>query len=160
LPTADDGHLDALLGDLHGRLDTAPPQVVPPPAPVPADGNPVPEPLRSWLEGPMLDREWKDVSPGVWLSAWGREAGGSSVCLLRMGPGAPVPAHHHTATEILLVIQGSFGDEYGTYRLGDVIEYEPDSDHHTTGDAGGDDCICLFLLDGEIVFLDQPGPPA
>jgi len=155
--TPADGHLDALLGQLHGQLDVAQPALpalVVPPAPVPVSGNPVPEPLRSWLGGPVEEFAWNDVAPGVWLSTWSREAGGSSVCLLRMGPGAPVPAHHHTATEILLVLQGGFADEYGQFGLGDTIEYTPDSDHHATGDPGGDDCICLFLLDGEITFLD------
>ena len=156
--TPADGRLDTLLERLHGQLDTTPPAFVPPPMPVPADAaRPVPEPLRSWLEGPMMERAWKAVSPGVWLSEWGREAGGSSVCLLRMGPGAPVPAHHHTAAEILLVLQGAFRDEYGQFQLGDVIEYAPDSDHHAVGNESGE-CICLFLLDGEIVFLNEPGP--
>lgn len=144
--------LDALLERLHGRLGDEVPTLVPPPAPVTAAGNPVPEPLRSWLEAPLDACTWTDIAPGVSLSTWKREAGGTSVCLLRMGPGAPVPAHHHTATEMLLVIKGTFSDEYGRFALGDAIEYTPDSDHHATGDGPGE-CVCLFLLDGEIVFL-------
>lgn len=156
---ASDDRFDALLERLHGQLGAEPPVFVPPPVPRPAAGDGLPEPLRSWLDGPMRDRAWTDVAPGVWVSAWNRAAGGSSVCLLRMGPGAPVPAHHHTATEMLLVLQGAFRDEYGRFQLGDVIEYEPGSDHHATGDESGD-CICLFLLDGEIVFLDEAAPTA
>ena len=154
-----DGPLDTLLERLHGQLGAVPPVFVPPPGPRPAAVDGVPEPLRSWLDGPMQERAWTDVSPGVWVSEWTRAAGGSSVCLLRMGPGAPVPAHRHTATEILLVLQGAFHDEYGRFVLGDVIGYEAGSDHHATGDESGE-CICLFLLDGEIVFLDEPAPTA
>jgi putative transcriptional regulator len=113
----------------------------------------LPEPLRSRLGRPLDDCAWKDIAPGVWLSEWSLEKADTTICLLRMAAGAPVPPHRHTATEILLVLKGAFADEYGSYTLGDVIEYTPESDHHAAATAEGE-CICLFLLDGEIIFLE------
>ena len=157
LPAMADDGLDALLGRLDGMLDTVPAEA-PPPPPVPAalsDGGhpPVPEPLRSWLARPMDDCTWQTIAPGVSVSTWAEEGAGSKVCLLRMAANAPVPAHRHTALEMLLVLRGGFADHDGAYRLGDVATYAPDTDHHARADDDGE-CICLFLLDGDIVFLD------
>ncbi|PWC56148.1 ChrR family anti-sigma-E factor [Azospirillum sp. TSO22-1] len=154
-----DGHLDAILERLHGRLGAEPRASVPPPRPRPATAEAVPEPLRSWLDGPVRDRVWTAMVPGVWVSSWSRGTGGSLARLLRMAPGVTVPAHRHEAAEMLLVLEGAFRDEYGRFRLGDLIQYEPGSDHHATGDEAGE-CICLLLVEGEVVFLDEPGPTA
>lgn len=144
----DDGHLDHLLDRLHDRLGEEPaPAVAPPAARRPAAPGALPEPLRSWLDGPLLDRAWKDVSPGIRVSHWAMEAGGTSVCLVSMAPGTVAPAHRHTGTEMLLVLQGAFRDEYGRFAQGDVIAYDAGTDHHAVvADEGG--CVCLLLLDG------------
>ena len=117
----------------------------------------VPEPLRGWLpeaiDSPVDCGSWTELSPGVWLSAWQRTLAGTNICLLRMARDAPVPAHRRTADELLLVLRGAFSDEYGRYGLGDVAQYSADTDHHARG-ASEEDCICLFLLDGDLIFLD------
>ncbi|HYC02108.1 MAG TPA: ChrR family anti-sigma-E factor [Azospirillaceae bacterium] len=114
----------------------------------------VPLPLRAWSGFDIDTRDWQEIAPGVGLSTWAREGGGSSVCLLRMDPGSTVPAHRHTAEEMLLVIKGAFSDEYGSYGIGDAITYTADTEHHA-GNRGDTGCICLFLLDGELEFLDE-----
>jgi putative transcriptional regulator len=147
------------LAALLDRLDELPalvpgdpgPGREPAASPVPQAGL-IPDPLRSRLGMPVDACAWNDIAPGVWLSQWSLEAAGTSVCLLRMAAGATVPPHRHTATEILLVLRGAFGDEYGNYGVGDVIEYAPESDHHASATSAGE-CICLFLLDGEIIFF-------
>lgn len=152
----DDGDRWAgMLSDLEARLDGA---VIPPspepPRRAPRPGEPlVPEPLRGRLGRPLFDCGWTAVAPAVWLSDWKVEDGQTTGCLLRMGPGAPVPAHRHTANEMLLVLTGAFHDEYGRYRVGDVADYPGGGEHHAVAEEGGD-CVCLFLLDGEILFLD------
>jgi len=112
----------------------------------------VPRPLRDWQSFAEADRTWDDVAPGVSLSTWAVERGGTRTTLLRMAPGAPVPAHRHTATEMLLVLQGAYADDHGRHGPGDVIIFDADTEHHATG-IGDEDCICLFLLDGPIEFL-------
>lgn len=161
------GGLDALLDRMDGLLAAgrAPAEAKPSrPAPAaPTGGRLVPEPLRSWLpeaiDTPTDNGSWREISTGVWLSGWERTLSGTTICLLRMASGAPVPAHRHTADELLLVLQGAFSDEYGSYALGDVAQYVADTDHHAQG-ASEEDCICLFLLDGELIFLDEEGNPA
>ncbi|KAA0594497.1 putative transcriptional regulator [Azospirillum lipoferum] len=166
LPCPDHGALDALLDHMDGLLAAALPTAETASL-KPLDAGsirawPVPEPLRSWLpkaiDTPTDDGTWREISKGVWLSGWDRTLSGTTICLLRMASGAPVPAHRHTADELLLVLRGAFRDEYGSYALGDVAQYVADTDHHAFG-ASEEDCICLFLLDGELIFLDEDGKP-
>ena len=150
-----DAQLDALERDAPAAAAADAVRKPPPSVPVAPPGHPlVPLPLRDWSGFRIDTADWNPLAQGVALSQWSVEKGGSSVCLLRMGPGAAVPAHRHTAEELLLVLQGSFSDEYGRYRVDDVATYAAWSDHHATGDPGAGDCICLFLLDGELQFLD------
>lgn len=171
LPCTGDDGLDALLDRMDGLLTAARIQQEPAPIEPPAVGRTcgrlVPEPLRSWLpdaiDTPTDDGSWREISKGVWLSGWertlsGTTKSGTTVRLLRMASGAPVPAHRHTADELLLVLRGAFRDEYGSYGLGDVAHYVADTDHYAFG-ASEEDCICLFLLDGDLIFLDEDGNP-
>ncbi|NYZ16662.1 hypothetical protein HL658_29300 [Azospirillum sp. RWY-5-1] len=149
---AEDDRWSAMLAACDARLDTA---VLPPPAPrstLPMTGPLVPEPLRGRLGRPLFDFGWNEIAPAVWLSDWTVKDAQTTGCLLRMGPGAPVPPHHHSANEMLLVLTGAFHDEYGHYRVGDVADIPADTDHYAVAEHGGD-CVCLFLLDGEIRFL-------
>lgn len=122
----------------------------------------MPEPLRGWLpeaiDTPTDDESWREISKGVWPSGLERTLSGTTICLLRMASGAPVPAHRHTADELLPVLRGAFRDEYGSYTLGDVAQYVAGTDHRAFG-ASEEDCICLFLLDGELIFLAEDGNP-
>ncbi|WP_119681086.1 ChrR family anti-sigma-E factor [Indioceanicola profundi] len=157
-PTMEDNGMEALLADLLGRLDEpeAPSSAQVDAAarkdPAFAPAQWVPEPLRSY-RGFTDKGNWTDIAQGVSLSEWAYEASGSRVCLLRMAPGGVVPAHRHTALEGLLLLTGTFRDEYGSYAKGDVVTYEPASLHHAVG-TGTEDCVCLFLLDGELEFLE------
>lgn len=162
LPGEAPSDLDGLLGRMDALLAAPPaPAGEPPPRVSDVAGLTavplVPEPLRSWLpeaiDSPVDCGSWTELSPGVWLSAWQRTLSGTNICLLRMAQDAPVPAHRHTADELLLVLRGAFSDEYGHYALGDVAQYVADTDHHARG-ASEEDCICLFLLDGDLIFLD------
>ncbi|MBY6262537.1 anti-sigma factor [Azospirillum sp. 412522] len=158
-----DGLLDRMMAGLPAAApvtaEAAPPR---PAAAGPSSGRLVPEPLRSWLpeaiDTPTDDGTWREISRGVWLSGWERTLSGTRICLLRMAADAPVPAHRHTADELLLVLRGAFSDEYGRYALGDVAHYAGGTDHYARG-ASEEDCICLFLLDGDLIFLDEDGNP-
>lgn len=165
LPCPAHAGLDALLDRMDGLLTAAPvtAEALPSmPVAATAGGRLVPEPLRSWLpdaiDTPTDDGSWREISKGVWLSGWERTLSGTTIRLLRMAAGAPVPAHRHTADELLLVLRGAFSDEYGSYALGDVAHYAGGTDHYARG-ASEEDCICLFLLDGDLIFLDEDGNP-
>ncbi|MFC5359333.1 ChrR family anti-sigma-E factor [Azospirillum himalayense] len=145
---------DSLFGTLMTRLDAT--AAAPPPVPAPAGKSVFPGPLRRAIGAEPEALEWVRVVPGVHLSAWGLGAGTASACLLRMAPGARVPAHRHTDSEMLLVMKGGFTDEFGAYRVGDVASYDTGTPHHAVADADGE-CLCLLVQDRPLVFTGPLG---
>ena len=61
-----------------------------------------------------------------------------------MDPGASVPIHSHGGKEYILVLDGSFCDEYGKYNKGD-IQINDQKVKHTPIACKNDGCICLLL---------------
>lgn len=60
---------------------------------------------------------------------------GPSMILLRMEPGAVIPAHlHKKAAEVLCILEGDFINENKTYGSGDFLHSKPGTVHgpHTT----------------------------
>jgi putative transcriptional regulator len=148
---------ESSLQDLLARLDhpdRPAPTMTPRPKSPPAGALArIPEPLRNRIGSPYEALEWASIAPGVDLSNWSM-ADETTACLLRIQAGKAVPPHRHTADEMLLVLWGSFTDEYGRFATGDVASYVEETDHHATGDEQGE-CLCLFLLDGPLIFLRE-----
>jgi putative transcriptional regulator len=93
--------------------------------------------------------------PGV--SEFPLDLGGQErVSLLRVRPGAGVPAHTHTATEVTLVLQGVLCDRDTRFGRGAVAIATPDDDHHPHA-GEGEDCLCLTVLDGGLRFTGPFG---
>ena len=63
--------------------------------------------------------------------------------LLKLEAGRSVPHHGHNGLELTLVLSGSFGDGNGTYRRGDLVVQDQDSEHQPCAVANSD-CICLI----------------
>lgn len=63
--------------------------------------------------------------------------------LLKLEAGRSVPHHGHHGLELTLVLSGAFSDGHGTYRRGDLVIHDEDSEHQPAAVAGGD-CICLI----------------
>lgn len=73
--------------------------------------------------------------------------------LMKLAPQQRTPRHAHAGTEITLVLHGSFTDELGTFRKGDVVILtDPRFIHQPT--AGDDGCICLTLTEARLRFYD------
>jgi putative transcriptional regulator len=71
------------------------------------------------------------------------------VHLLRVAPGVGLPDHGHEGWEAACVLSGSFSDETGVYRAGDVAETEAVTMHRPV--AGADEaCICLIAWQGRL----------
>ena len=69
---------------------------------------------------------------------------GPSMILIRMEPGAFIPAHlHKKATEVLCILDGDFINENKTYGSGDFLHSKPGTVHgpHTTKKG----CLLLAL---------------
>lgn len=146
------GLLDAVMA----KLADAPADDPPEPARPAAGRGLLPGPLRRALGRPLDGVEWVRIVPGIHLSGWALGAGTASACLLRMAAGARVPAHRHTDNEMLLVLKGSFSDEFGQYGLGDVASYDPHTPHHASADQDGE-CLCLLVQDRPLVFTGVLG---
>jgi putative transcriptional regulator len=68
---------------------------------------------------------------------------GVAAQLLKLEAGRSVPHHGHHGLEFTLVLSGEFGDGHGTYRRGDLVIHDEDTEHQPCAVAGSD-CICLI----------------
>ena len=94
----------------------------------PEDQNPVAIDTHRapWLPG-LIDG--LEVMP---LHAWGSE----HVALVRWAPGTVFAPHGHPGGEEILVLEGVFQDEHGTYPRGTWLRNPPGSGHRPWSDGG------------------------
>jgi putative transcriptional regulator len=103
------------------------------------------------------DRElrWRFRMPGVSeIELPGSD--GERISLIKVRPGASVPAHTHTAEEATLVLCGSLHDRDMVYKAGDVAIADVEDDHHPKAGPEGD-CICLTVMAGGVRFTGAFG---
>ena len=74
--------------------------------------------------------------------------------LLRIPKGQPVPEHTHRGVELTLVLAGSFSDEVSTFRRGDVEMADPEI-LHTPRAGEEENCICLAVTDAPLRFSSR-----
>lgn len=76
--------------------------------------------------------------------------------LIKMDPGTSVPLHSHNGKEYILVLEGSFCDEFGEYNKGEMQINDHKVKHHPTA-CGNTGCICLSISEKEVVFFGKYG---
>ncbi|MFT5288381.1 MAG: anti-sigma factor ChrR (cupin superfamily) [Planctomycetota bacterium] len=111
------------------------------------------------LDGGGEGLPWRETRvEGIsWLPLWlaseaaqGGEASGATV-LIRMEPGRGYRPHRHVGGEDVLILAGGYGDEFGEYRAGEHVHYQPGSIHSPValGDAdrpiGPDNPACILF---------------
>ena len=74
--------------------------------------------------------------------------------LIKMDPGASVPHHSHGGKEYILVLDGSFCDEYGNYSKGD-IQINDQKIKHTPIASKDTGCICLTITEKDVIFFGR-----
>ena len=79
-----------------------------------------------------------------------------SVKLIKMDPGTSVPLHSHNGKEYILVLDGSFCDEYGEYNKGDM-QINDQKIKHNPVSCNKDGCICLSITENDVVFFGKFG---
>ena len=79
-----------------------------------------------------------------------------TIKLIKMDPGTSVPLHSHNGKEYILVIDGSFCDEYGEYKKGDM-QINDQKIKHTPISSQNEGCICLSITEKDIVFFGRLG---
>ncbi len=83
-------------------------------------------------------------APGVERRYLSRdEEKGLATTIVRYAPGASFPAHTHLTGEEILVLEGTFADENGTYPAGTYLRNPPGSYHHPYSPDG---CIIFVKL--------------
>lgn len=129
------------------RLDT-PAAFVPQPPPVNVSlGFTLPHAL-----SPYSLKNWRWIAPGIrFIMVMPRKSGRSGLHLLRISPGAPLPEHGHNGTELTCILAGSYTDETGQFRAGDIAEMDTHDEHMPLADPG-QDCICLTATDAKLRF--------
>ena len=77
-----------------------------------------------------------------------------NIKLIKMDPGTSVPLHSHNGKEYIIVINGSFCDEYGEYKTGDMQINDQKIKHHPTA-CEKNGCICLSITESDIIFFGK-----
>ncbi len=94
--------------------------------------------------------------PGVSVHFYHRDPdSGHAAALIRMRPGSRYPRHRHRGPEEVLVLEGGFRDEHGTYRAGQFVRFEDGSVHWPQALDDGPDCVLFAIAREGIELLDR-----
>ena len=109
----------------------------------------------SKLVGPLNQIKWKQVYKGF-KEFNPKVSDENELKLIKMDPGASVPLHSHGGQEYILVLSGSFCDEYGNYNKGDM-QINDQKIKHTPIACKDEGCICLTITEKEVIFFGRFG---
>jgi putative transcriptional regulator len=107
------------------------------------------------LLGDLNNIDWKSVYKGFKEFKISLNDN-DSVKLIKMDPGTSVPLHSHNGKEYILVLDGSFCDEYGEYNKGDMQINDQQIKHNPTA-CKSSGCICLSITENDVVFFGKFG---
>ena len=144
---------EPLAGDsmdkVWAAIDSGEPEPEPaPPAPVAG----LPAVLCRYLPGGLDNIRWRTVAPGIrQFVLKDVESGHGTARLLSIAPGTTIPDHTHGGSELTLILKGSFYDETGRFRAGDLADLD-DSVHHQPVADTNEPCICLIATDERLRF--------
>lgn len=143
---------DDALAACFARIEAGPkdPIVAPLKRPAPVPGGIFPSPLRDYVGGDLEAVKWRPAGLGV-KQAILKTTDGATVRLLKIRAGAEVPDHGHHGTELTLVLQGAFRDEFARFGPGDVEICNAEIEHTPIAEEGPD-CICLAATDARLRF--------
>lgn len=114
----------------------------------------VPRVLEPFLPDGLDGIRWRSLAPGIrHYPLQGVESGQGTARLLSIAPGITIPRHSHEGTELTLVLRGSYSDEIGRFRAGDLADLDSSIDHQPIADAA-EPCICLIATDARLRFSD------
>lgn len=93
---------------------------------------------------------WRWVAPGARIARVRPPTDpDANLVLLRVAAGRRLPRHTHSGPELTQVLYGSFSDERGRYRPGDLDAAEAEVHHQPVVDPDGE-CICLAAIEGRM----------
>lgn len=111
--------------------------------------------------GPCLDMmSWEPVTPGISTYPIGLSPGAcGDLRLLKVEPGEGLPEHTHAGWELTLVLRGSYTDEFGTFRPGDVADLDNEVTHRPVA-CPKEGCICLMASEHRSPLFASKMTPA
>ena len=113
-----------------------------------------PNPLAN-IVGNLNNIKWKNVYKG--FKEYKIDVkDDDSLKIIKMDPGISVPLHSHNGREFILVIDGSFADEYGEYKKGDMQINDQQIKHNPKA-CNNNGCICLSITENDVVFFGKLG---
>lgn len=117
-----------------------------------APGLDVPAAMRPYRIG-----RWRALAPGLKFSRVTSPTDSNmNVFMLRAAPGASLADHGHTGDEYLCVLKGSFSDQSGRHRPGDMAIADAETEHRPIVDADSE-CICVVALEGKLRLRSVAG---
>lgn len=117
----------------------------------------VPAPLARYLAFAGHDVPWQPLLTGMHQYRIPVSRGTRSIArLVKLAPAVKVPAHNHRGIEITLVLHGSFHDETGAYKRGDISVADSSIHHAPVADAQTG-CVCLTVTDAPLRFAGLLG---
>lgn len=117
----------------------------------------VPRPLGRLLPAPLEALKWKRLAPGIKqynLSKQHRKYGAFK--LLHLAPGVVLSQHTHKDKELTLVLRGSYQDEIGRFKAGDIADLGDDVVHQPVVDTQ-ESCIALIATQSPVQFSGVMG---
>jgi putative transcriptional regulator len=112
-----------------------------PPRVVPSPGSGLPHSLARLVHTNLDDIPWRRLGIGVWHHRLPTATG--DLRLLKVAPGRQMPEHGHGGSELTLMLRGSYTDETGVYRAGDLADLDEAVEHTPIADLETG-CICLI----------------
>lgn len=112
----------------------------------------IPGVLAPYLDSDLDGIPWRSLVPGIRQHVLeGVASGNGSVRLLAIAPGFTIPHHSHRGGELTLVLRGSYTDEIGRFRGGDLADLDSSVRHQPVADTD-EPCICLIATDERLRF--------
>lgn len=144
----------AVREDAWDRLNRAIDRVEPIRLPAGARHDPrVPAPLRAFAPDGFERLPWRNLGPAAEVEL-PLSAPGYRTRLIRLKGGKSIPRHTHKGHEVTVVLEGSFRDEQGVHRRGDLVIADATVDHSPVAD---EDCLCLTVTDAPLKLTGPIG---
>lgn len=92
---------------------------------------------------------WSFITPTLKAIQLQSQTDGFEVQLHKLKKGGSIPEHDHQGKEVTVILEGSFSDDNGAYRVGDYVVMEPGQKHKPTA-TQDQDCICLSVVEAPV----------
>lgn len=113
----------------------------------------IPRPLARLLPTSLDELDWRRIAPGIRqhnLSDQHRKYGAFQ--LLHLEPGVTLSAHSHNDRELTYLVQGSYTDEIGQFKQGDIADLDGHVHEHQPVVDSEEPCIALIATQSPVNY--------